>query len=110
MDSQGINKSARDKAGKRYMRKLHFRVEEFAKKRPDIGNKLLALKWLGNSGSHNEGLNHRDLITGFKLMQYAIEELFEKRSRNLEATAKKINRRKGPIPPIRSKRSARHHL
>lgn len=107
MDSQGIKKYERDKNGRRHWRKLHHRVEDFAKKRPDIGNKILALKWLGNSGSHPEGLNHGDLITGFKLMQYAIEELFEKRSRNLEATANKINRRKGPIPPIISQRAAR---
>jgi len=112
MDNQRVNKSARNKAGKRFHRKLHDRIVEFAGKNSDIGDKLLALKWLGNSGSHEKGLKPEDLVTGLKLMEYAIEELFEKRSRNLAATAKRINRRKGPVSNIRSRaaRSARSGL
>jgi len=97
MNSQRIRKSARDKSGKRRLLNLHQRITEFAKSKPDIGEKLLALKWLGNWGSHQRGLKPEDLITGFKLMQYAVEELFEKRSQNLAAVAKRINRRKGPV-------------
>jgi hypothetical protein len=115
MEHQRINKSARSKSGKRHMRNLHERIEEFAIRKPEIGDKLLAIKWLGNSGSHQSGalkpediwndpsgsrrggLKPQDLISGFKLLQYAVEELFEKRRHKLTRLAKKINRRKGPV-------------
>lgn len=97
MDNQRVRKSERGKSGERRLLKLHPRIIEFAKTHSEIGDKLLALKWLGNWGSHQRGLKPEDLITGFKLMEYAVEELFEKRSQNLAAVARRINKRKGPV-------------
>jgi hypothetical protein len=97
MDIHHVKKSARDNSGKRYTLPLHTRIIEFAKIKGGIAEKLFALKWLGNRGSHQGGLTPKDLIVGFELMNYAVEELFTKRRQKLTTIAKKINRRKGPI-------------
>lgn len=97
IDHQGVNKWEKSASGKRFMRKLHARVVEFATQKPDIGEKLLALKWLGNSGSHFSGLKQKDVVTGFELFEYVIDELFVRKRHRLAKTAKRIIRRKGPV-------------
>jgi hypothetical protein len=96
MDNQRVRKSER-LSGKRRLRQLHHRIEEFAKTKPEIGQKLLAIKWLGNSGSHLGGLKPEHVVTGFKLMESAILRLFDRQSQHLTSIAKKIIQRKGPV-------------
>jgi hypothetical protein len=95
MDNQCVRKRDRDKSLRSF--RLHEKITEFARTNQDIGDKLLAVKWLGNSGSHLTGLKPEQVVTGFNLMQYAVEELFEKRRQRLTNVAKRINLRKGPV-------------
>jgi hypothetical protein len=97
MDQQRVKKSFRDKSGKRHLRTLHFRIVAFGERKPDLGKKLEAVKWLGNSGSHQGGLTAKNIITGFKIMENVIEELFQRRKSNLDSVVRQIIRRKGPI-------------
>ena len=62
---------------------------------------MKAVKWLGNSGSHNlsdscGSLTRSDVFDGFDLFQYVLDELYAKSSIRLKKLAKEINRRKGP--------------
>jgi len=96
MDCQRVKKWTTDKIGKTVEIKLHDRIIAFQKRAPDIGEKLLAIKWLGNSGSHLSGLEKKDVINGYRLYSYVLEEMFEKRSESLGKMAQRINRKKGP--------------
>lgn len=97
MDWRRVKKRFRDKKGKEREYKLHDRIEMFRATAPHLGDKLLAVKWLGNSGSHITGLKREDVIKGYEMYSYVLEELFDKRTETLTKLAKKINRRKGPV-------------
>ena len=97
LDHLKVRKRERKKNGKYRHLSLHDRILEFHPKNPDIGEKLLAIKWLGNIGSHGNGLSKDDLIDDFEMIQFVFEELFERTRERLSTMAKRIIRKKGSI-------------
>lgn len=77
---------------------LHARIQTYATTNNDIAEKLLAIKWLGNTGSHSDDLDSSDVLDAFELLEYALEELYAGRSTRLKALAGTINTHKGPPP------------
>ena len=77
---------------------LHARIQAFASKNKDISDALLAIKWIGNTGSHSDELEASDVLDAFELLEYALEELYEGRTARLRALAGSINLHKGPAP------------
>ena len=58
--------------------------------------KLLAIKWIGNEGSHPEkSLTKNDVIDLYEILEHVLSELFENKSKTILAKAKKINKAKG---------------
>ena len=88
---------------KRYPRKgpriplsLQTRINDFAKTRPAVADKLTAIKWIGNAGSHVGTIKRSDLLDGYRIMQYALRLLFSKEASEVNKIAKHINKRKRP--------------
>jgi hypothetical protein len=75
---------------------LHHRLEEFTKKHPQLGAPLMALKWLGNAGTHDV-LEHKDVLDALDLLDHCFDEIYRARSTTIMRAAKAINRRKGPV-------------
>ena len=92
-----VRKRKRKKNGKYRNLSLHDRILEYHPNNPEIGEKLLAIKWLGNIGSHGNGLSKDDLIDDFEMIQFVFKELFEKTRERLSTMAKKIIKKKGSI-------------
>jgi hypothetical protein len=92
MDFHKVRKTTVNANGKRVPLMLHGRIVEFKKLNSDLGEKLMAIKWLGNSGSHLTGISKKRLYDGYRLVHYVMEEMFENKKRNLDKT---IIRRKG---------------
>jgi len=92
-----VRKRVKKANGKYHYLSLHDRILEYHPRNPDVGEKLLAIKWLGNIGSHGNGLSNEDLIDDFEMIQYAFDELFEKDRERLSRMAKEIIKRKGRI-------------
>lgn len=90
MDEQGIPKNKNDT--------LDYRIQIFASKNKDIGEKLRAIKWIGNTGSHSDNLELEDVLDAFELLEFCLEELYEGRSTRLKALAASINFHKAPPP------------
>jgi len=99
-----ILQRGKDRKGKSFSLKLHARIELFQKKEPRIGEILLAIKWLGNVGSHSNELSKKDVLDGFELLEHALEEMFLQRTVKLTRLTKQIIKRKGPTPVKRGKR------
>jgi len=85
------------KARKEQNLKLHARIEIFARTKPDIASHLMAVKWIGNSGSHAKPVTAEDLLDGFELLAYCLEELYGDREATLKRLSTKINKKKGPL-------------
>ena len=62
LDSQKVKKYVTNKKGKRQRLKLHQRLESFKDKEPEIANYLMALKWVGNEGSHSKSNLNRKKV------------------------------------------------
>jgi hypothetical protein len=95
MDNLHIPKKRKNKKGGYFTLTLHARIEAFAVGQPSIGQQLLALKWLGNSGSHKSKVTENDLLDGFEILEHTLEEVIGKRSATMTALAKKMTKKHG---------------
>ena len=82
--------------GRRQFLKLHVRIERYRIKRPEIADKLMAVKWIGNAGSHSSPLTTEDTLDGYEIVDWVLDSLFAKRHRRALSLSKAINRRRGP--------------
>jgi Domain of unknown function (DUF4145) len=72
---------------------LHQRIEIYAKAEPQIGNQLMALKWLGNTGSHGQKVNVEDLLDAFEILEHSLEEILDNKSKKIADLAKKLTQK-----------------
>ena len=92
----GVKRFAVSK-GKRRPLTLHQRILDLPDKHKEASDILLAVKWLGNAGSHDGKQPTRDdLRVTFDLLEHALSEIYEARGKALKALAKKVNKKKGP--------------
>jgi hypothetical protein len=89
MDEFSINKSYT----------LHKRIDLFSKENPhfsSLAELLLALKWIGNEGSHSgHDLKREHLIEGYEILEAIFDKLYSEKFAVLLNKAKEINKNKG---------------
>jgi hypothetical protein len=96
MDHLRIPKRRRNKKGKFFWLTLHDRInEEFRKTKPEVADQLLALKWLGNTGSHEGKAMRDDVLVAFEILEDSLFELVEQRSRRITALSRTLTKRHG---------------
>ncbi len=82
------------RSGKRVPIALHHRIEKFPKK--EITDILLAIKWIGNTGSHkSKNLETIDIVETYSLLEFALQKLYKDTEKEIKKIAKEINSRKG---------------
>ena len=83
--------------GKRRYLTLHERIELLPKKHLEIKDLFVAIKWLGNAGSHSHrGVSSDDVFDAYELMEELLVEVFSNKRKNIKKLANKINKKKGP--------------
>lgn len=95
MNHLGVPKKKKDSQGKYYDLTLHKRIDAFAQNEPKIGPQLMALKWLGNSGSHDSEVSQDDLLDAFEIMEHSLGEIIERRSERVALLAQKMTKKHG---------------
>jgi Domain of unknown function (DUF4145) len=76
---------------------LHGRIERFRPKNPALAERLEAVKWLGNLGSHSSEVSHDAFFNACDLLEDFIHTHFEKRGDKIVALAKAVIKRKGRV-------------
>lgn len=106
LNDQRVAKTVVNKKGKREALTLHARIERFKAKDAEAAHYLLAIKWLGNAGSHSglDAVDDDDLLGAFELIENVIERLYVRREARLKQIARGLNQRKGK-PARRRRRS-----
>lgn len=99
LDSEKVQRKAKTKKGDFRPLSLHQRIEKFLPKDVSTQKKMLAVKWLGNVGSH-EGATRIQLLEAFELVENLLEILVDKRPQRLDRKAREITRRKGKPKPF----------
>lgn len=95
MNHVGVPKRKKAANGKLSELTLHARIDAFAKKEPAIGPQLMALKWLGNTGSHDSSVSSADLLDAFEILEHSLREVIDGHSAKVAALAKKLTKKHG---------------
>ena len=77
--------------------RLHNRIESYGDKNKSVANKLLAIKWIGNTGSHSSDINRQDVLDVYVILEAVLDEIFIGSEKKLKETIENINKAKGPI-------------
>jgi hypothetical protein len=81
--------------GKRRRLDLHRRIELFRSTEPEVADALLAIKWIGNDGAHEDSLDVPQVLIGAQIMEAVLVALYDTSAAELASTVKKINANKG---------------
>ena len=90
LNHQGVQKKKRDGGGKLKDLTLHGRLELFAKSNPATAAQLMALKSLGNAAAHEGSIDKQDVLDAFEVLEHALAEIIEQRSKRVAELSKKI--------------------
>lgn len=81
---------------RRYL-SLHSRIELLQRKYDHVKDIFVAIKWLGNAGSHSQHeVTTDDVLDAYELMEELLNEVFSNKRKKAKSLAKKINKKKGP--------------
>lgn len=87
---------------------LHNRIELFEKSDPTLGEQLLSIKIVGNSGSHQSSIERADVVIAYEIIEHVLDELYVRKARMLDAQSKakklssKAKQIKAPSPSTSS--------
>ncbi|MDF4711260.1 DUF4145 domain-containing protein [Vibrio parahaemolyticus] len=85
------------RGGKRYSINLHQRIESLPAKYVHLKELLLAVKWLGNAGSHaSKPLSLDDVFDAYEILEVVLSDLYENKVELAKKLAKGINKNRGP--------------
>lgn len=98
LTDKGIRKTRTTKKGERIRLTLHDRIELFKSKYPrrsHIADQLMAVKWIGNDGSHADfELDQDTVYVGFRILYDTLQKLYGDAEREIKSMVKRINTRK----------------
>ena len=78
---------------------LHDRIISFQKKQSILAEKLFAIKWLGNEGSHTNKMTKNDVLDAYEILEVVIDELYIGYRILVDKKVAKINKGKNPLHP-----------
>ncbi len=97
LTTKNINRfSAKNKRAKI---SLHDRIVEFQKSDPESAQRLLAIKWLGNEGSHSNAVTKNDVLDAYEILEILLDILYVGYHKAVERKVIQINKRKKPLHP-----------
>lgn len=77
---------------------LHQRISLIPPKIAHLKENLLAIKWLGNAGSHGNGkISLDDVMDSYEQIEHILDEIYTSKRKKLATMAKLINRKRGPV-------------
>jgi len=74
---------------------LHARIEKLPEKYKEYKDLFIAVKWLGNAGSHNIIITSDDVMDIYNILEHILNEIFESKKKHIKKLAKQINKKKG---------------
>ena len=96
----GTSANAAPSAKKRVRLNLHQRIELLKNKKPQLTNifeRMMAVKHLGNAGSHSgTAVVIDDVFDGLDILEKILQDLYSEDPKILTKTVMQINKHKGP--------------
>jgi hypothetical protein len=98
LTSLKVPKKEKIRGGKFKSLTLHRRIERLGVKYSNIKELLLAVKWIGNTGSHATEISRVAVMDAYDMLEHCLDLLYGEK-KDLMTLAKAINRKKGPLKP-----------
>lgn len=99
-----VRRFALNKKGRRYRLSLDARIKLLEPTSPGLAGGLMAVKWIGNAGSHPQELSKDDVLDGFEILGHVMTDAFSRHEKaRIAKLASEITRRKGPRSRRRKK-------
>lgn len=97
LDFYGVKRTVINRARKRVELKLHARIEMFGRSGEPLSDQLMAVKWLGNAGSHpSTAVTRDDVFDAYEIMEFVLREKFDPMRERVGRITKAINKSKKP--------------
>jgi hypothetical protein len=97
LDQKKVKKYIINKKGKRQILALHQRIKLFELKNKYVADHLMAIKWIGNTGSHISKIRNADVLIAFDILKHSLEKLYSTQEKQIGSITKKILKKKGPV-------------
>lgn len=98
LDDLRVNKTGLTKQNKRERLKTHRRIELLSQSRPEVADGLMAVKWVGNEGSHEaKALRVEQVLDIADVFAYALRLVYDNRDQEIKRRIAKINRKRGSV-------------
>lgn len=95
LDDQKVRKTRLTKKNTRQRLTAHARIEEFKPKNLAASEAMMAVKWMGNDGTHYSGMTATDVLEGATVLQLALKAIYDKSGAETLKLIKAINKAKG---------------
>ncbi|MFG2778229.1 DUF4145 domain-containing protein [Streptomyces prunicolor] len=98
MDDRGVIRKKLNGAGKAVRLSLDNRIATFKKALPqytDAADLLLAVKWIGNVGSHEDVLRIPDVLEGVEFLDHALSLIYDTNRDDIKKRASEVTARQG---------------
>jgi hypothetical protein len=82
-----------DSVGAAAHQNLDERIKLYKTKEPELGDCLLAIKWLRNDATHVTGLSAYEVLEGFEILEYVLEQIYDPRKEKITKKAIDISQR-----------------
>jgi len=102
MDELKIKKTEIQKTKRRSI-PLHSRILNYKKINPEVADYLLAIKWIGNSGSHVDKLTKDDVLDAYILLDHSLNKLYNNEEKKIKKLTKEINKKRAALSTKRRK-------
>lgn len=97
LDDLNAPKWRKTNAGKKQVfNTLHSRIEHYGKRNKNIADHLLALKIIGNEGSHVGIVESEDILDAYEILEQLIEFTYIKKNKQIAELVREIVSRKKP--------------
>ena len=82
-----------DHLGEPQARNLHQRIENYKERDEQRGSALLAVKWVGNVGSHADDISREDVYDAFDIIEIVLKDVFSRDYSKVAKSVDAINKR-----------------
>jgi Domain of unknown function (DUF4145) len=96
LTEKGIKRFHRNN-GRRTVISLHQRIQLYAAKDKDVAERLFAIKWLGNAGSHAGELTKDDVLDAYEILETVLDDLYIGHGKLIKKKVSLLNKTKRPI-------------
>jgi hypothetical protein len=90
LDERSMPREVERKPGRNTRLPLHDRIVRFQENDPEPGKLLLAIKVIGNVGTHGDDITFDDLLIGYEILDHVIDIIYSGRAARISGLANEV--------------------